>query len=287
VTPKNRRIDAKASPHDGAASDGPRHAIPADDEAAAGTGRKILAAARAVLGAGLVIGLSTTVAWAARRHILESPRFALEDLVITGTHQRTPETIANEAGISKGMNVFGLDLDRARAKLLRDPWVASVTLARRLPKGVVVRVTEREVAAIVALPETYLATRDGQIFKRLEPDDVADLPVITGITEEAVAQDREGVRRTVVRALDLVSDYERGPLASKASLEEVHVSNGGDLTLVVGKDATSLALGQPPFRHKLDEAARIFSELEHRGARASIVMLDDEARPDRVVVRTR
>jgi len=37
-------IDAKASPHDGAAGDGPRHAIPADDEPVAATGRKILAA---------------------------------------------------------------------------------------------------------------------------------------------------------------------------------------------------------------------------------------------------
>jgi cell division protein FtsQ len=286
MIPKNRRVPPSATATDAAPDDRPRHSIP-DDEAGGSARPGIATLARSVFGALLVIALSTTVAWAARRHILTSPRFAVDDIVITGGHRRTEEALASEAGIAKGMNVFALDLDRARASLLRDPWIETATLARRLPGRVVVQVTEREAMAIVALPAAYLAARDGRIFKRLEVGDVTDLPIITGLTSDGVAQDREGTRRTIVRALDLAGDYERSPLAAKEPLEEIHVSNGADLTLVVGKDGTMLALGQPPFRHKIDEAARILADLDHRGARAGLVLLDDEARPDRVVVRTR
>jgi len=293
VTPKNRRMapdpaaldvldvaSADRAPNKGSSAPGP-------DRARSATSANVVAGVRAILGAVLVLGLSTTVAWAARRHVLTSPRFAIDDVVVTGAHTRTAEGLAEEAGITKGMNVFALDLDRARAKLLADPWIETATLARRLPGKVLVHVTEREIGAVVALPETYLAARDGRIFKKLEMGDPNDLPIITGLTSDAVAEDRAGVEQTIVRALDLAGDYEHGPLGTKAPLQEIHVSNGGELTLVVGKDGVSIALGLPPFRRKLDEAARIFTELEHRGAHASVLMLDDTARPDRVVVRTR
>jgi cell division protein FtsQ len=282
MTPKNRRVPPEELPD---VVGSPRHRIPDDAGSEARSG--VLTALSTVLGALLVIALSTTVAWAARRHVLTSPRFAVEEIVVTGSHRRSAETLTTEAGIAKGMNIFALDLERARSALLRDPWIETATLARRLPGRVMVDITEREALAIVALPETYLAARDGRVFKRLELGDPIDLPVITGLTSDAVAQDREGTRRTIVRALDLAGDYERGSLAARAPLEEIHVSNGGDLTLVVGKEAVTLALGQPPFRRKLDTATRILAELDHRGDRAGIIMLDDETRPDRVVVRTR
>ncbi len=284
MTPRNVRVAV-----DGDGKNAPpraRDSIPTSPTPSAGPSR-LLEAARAVVGAALVLGLSVTVAWGARRHVLTSPRFAIDDVVVQGAHHRTAEAIAEEAGVSKGSNVFALDLERARGHLLADPWVESATVARHLPGKVVIQITEREIGAIVAVPEPYLAARDGRVFKRLEAGDPADLPVVTGLTADALTDDREGTQRLVLRAIDLATEYEHRPLATRAPLQEVHVSNGGELTLVVGKDAVSLALGLPPYRRKLDEAGRIFPELDHRGAHPSVVMLDDEARPDRVVVRTR
>ncbi len=294
MKPKNRRVsvpDVGDVPGARCASDPGRDAtgrpsVPPRAPDAAAPGR-VVNALRAVLGAALVLGLSTTVAWAARRHVLTSPRFAIDEIVVQGAHHRTAESVATEAGVTKGMNVFALDLDRARAKLLLDPWIERVVLARHLPGKVSIQVSERESGAIVALPEAYLASRDGRIFKRVELGDPVDLPVITGLTSDLLAQDRDGAQHTIVRALDLAGEYEHGPLAARAPLQEIHVSNGGELTLVVGKDGVSVALGLPPYRRKLDEAVRIFAEMDRRGARPGVVMLDDEARPDRVVVRTR
>ena len=84
-------------------------------------------------------------------------------------------------------------------------------------------------------------------------------------------------------------------LAVRAREKDVaHGDEGGGLcllytsfALVVGKSALELILGGPPFRRKLDQAARVVAELESRGAKAEAIMLDNDTRPERVVVRMR
>ena len=134
---------------------------------------------------------------------------------------------------------------------------------------------------------TYLVTRDGLVIKRIEPGDPLDFHVVTGITSKALVEDREGATRTIRQALDLASDYDRSPLAQRSPVQEVHVEPNGDMTLVVGKSGVTIRMGSAPYRKKLDQAARIIGELDRRGAKPDTIMLDDEARPDRVVVRMR
>ena len=242
---------------------------------------------RATFGIVLVVGVSVTAALGARRYVTTTPRFAIKEIDVSGNARRTADDVASEAGIAKGENVFALDLERARARLLADPWIREASIARRLPGTVSVQVVERDAAAIVALGDTYLASRDGEIFKRLEPGDPTDLPAVTGLTSDAVAEDRDAAVRSVRRALDLVAEYERSPLAARAPLQEVHIADGEALTLFVGKSAIALELGVAPFHRKLEEAARVMGELDRRGAKADAIMLDSEAHPERIVARVR
>lgn len=242
---------------------------------------------RTFTGVALVATASIAVAWVARCHVMSSPRFAVTDVVVAGNDRRTSDAIVAESGIAAGTNVFATDLESARAKLLADPWIADAALVRRLPGTVLVRVTERKAAALVALGDTWLATADGEPFKKLEADDPIDLPLVTGLRSESLAEDREGAVRTIRRAIDLAAEYEHGLLAKRVPLEEVHIDEGGAFTLVVGRSAVQLVLGGPPFRRKLDQAARVVAELDKRGAKADAIMLDNGARPERVVVRMR
>jgi cell division protein FtsQ len=155
---------------------------------------------------------------------------------------------------------------------------------------------EREAAGIVATNdgtpraaggETYLVTREGTVIKRLETGDPTDLPIVTGVVLQQLVDDREGATRTIRRALDLAGDYDHSPLAHRSSLEEVHVEPNGEMTLVIGKNAVMVHMGGPPYRRKLDQAVRVVAELDRRGAKPDSIMLDNEARPDRVVVRMR
>jgi cell division protein FtsQ len=261
--------------------------IPAPAPAAPRPPSRFMNAVRTVLGVTLVAGASVAVAWAARRHIMTSPRFAVTDVQVEGADHRSDEAIAAESGIIVGTNVFALDLDGARAGILSDPWIAEVSLARRLPGTILVQVVERKAAAMLAMGDTFLATADGEPFKKLEAGDPVELPLVTGLKTDSFSTDRDGAMRTVRRAIDLAAEYDRGALARKAPLEEVHIEPDGAFTIVVGRSATELVLGGPPFRRKLEQAARVVAELEKRGAKADTIMLDNDARPERVVVRMR
>jgi cell division protein FtsQ len=277
MTPSNRRTRASEPPPEGPS-------VPAP--VASGFSR-VLAGLRLVLGVALVTGGAVAIAWVARRHVLTSPRFAAAEVEVSGNERRSVDAILAESGIVLGTNVFALDLDAARTRILGDPWLKEATLARRLPGTIAVHVVERKAAAMVVLGDTFLVTAEGEPFKRLEPGDPVDLPLVTGLRADDLTDDREGTVRTIRRAIELAADYDRAPLAKKSPLEEVHVELAGSFSLVVGHSATELVLGGPPFRRKLEQAARVIAELDKRGAKADAIMLDNDARPERVVVRVR
>lgn len=303
MTPGNRRLPASFPPAGRHIEDGPEsssRATPADapfSRASHATATdsqrylRILSTLRTIAGVALVAGTSIGVAWVARRHVMTSSRFAITEIAVSGDDHRPAEAIVAESGLQVGTNVFVADLDAAHARLLADPWIADVALARRLPGTIVVHVTERKAAALAAMGDTYLTNADGEPFKKLEagdpPEHIAALPLVTGLRPESMSEDREGTMQTIRRAIDLAAEYERSPLAKRAPLEEVHVEPDGAFSLVVGHSAVELVLGAPPFRRKLDQAARVVAELDKRGAKAGAIMLDNDTRPDRVVVRMR
>jgi cell division protein FtsQ len=247
-----------------------------------------LAPLRTAAGFVLVAAVSLGVAWGARRYLMTSPRFSLEQVVMTGQKTRTKDGLLGRANVKMGQNVFSIDLDAARNKMLGDPYVKSATLARRLPDTILVDIEERVPAAMVAVADgLVLVTRDGDAFKRVEVGDPTDLPVITGLPPELAESDREGFADKVRRALDVAVDYQQSTLATKMPLQEIHFEAGTGISLGVGSPVVSLVLGGPPFRKKLEQAARVALELERRGQKADAILLDNDARPERVVARVR
>jgi cell division protein FtsQ len=247
----------------------------------------VLAHAKTVLGFLLVAAVSLGVAWGARRYVDTSPRFALKETVVEGNVRRPKEAILEEGGITLGKNVFAVDLDAAKRKIEADPWIAEATLGRSLPDTVLISVKERTAVALVALDDTYLVSPTGEVFKRVEPGDPSDLPMVTGLAADSIATDREGLTRSLQRALDIAADYAQSAIGTRYVLEEVHVEKSGGITLIVGQTGVSLVLGAPPYRRKLDECGAVLRELEKRGQKADAVLADNEARGDRVVARVR
>jgi cell division protein FtsQ len=248
---------------------------------------RVLAVVRAIAGLTLVAATSIGFAWVARRHIMTSARFAITEIVVMGNERRAADVLTAESGLMIGSNVFAADLDAARTKLLSDAWITDAILARRLPGTLLIQVTERKAAALVALGDLFLATAEGEPFKRLEPGDPVDLPVVTGVSPDSMAIGRDEAVRALRRAIDLAVEFGRTGLSRRAPLQEVHVGADGAFSLVVGHSGTELVLGGPPFRRKLDQAARIVAEIDRRGGKADAIMLDNDTRPERVVVRLR
>ncbi|MDI1432567.1 MULTISPECIES: cell division protein FtsQ/DivIB [Polyangium] len=240
------------------------------------------------LGVMVVLSASVAVAWGARRYIMTSPRFAIRTVLVDGNRRLPAEQVAGAGGVTVGHNIFALDLETAGAAITTEPWVERAQVTRTLPSTVRITVVEREAWAVATIGgELYLVTRDGDPFKRVADGDPIDLPVVTGITPEKVAADRPGVVNALRRALDVVEDMDRAGISKRYPIQEVHLERDGTIVMTIGKDAISLYLGQTRFREKIEQAARVLMELAKRKANPSVIFLDNEAHPERVVVRMR
>jgi cell division protein FtsQ len=289
VPPTNRRVAAKAaaptnvraSTSGGAAHGGAKKDEPWDPDL---LWRRLRLAGR-ILIAVLVIVAGGAGAIGARRYVTSSPRFGLKELKVEGARRLSSQEIQRLAGIEIGQNVVDMDLDALRGRIEKNPWIERAQVARRLPASLTIEIVEHEAAALVTLPTgTFLATPAGVLFKRVEPGDPDDLPLITGINPDDATGDREATAQLVKRALELSAEIERvGVFGGR--VEELHVESDGGLSAVVGKRAVRLVFGRAPYRGKVRLGATIEAELTRRGARPTVVFLDDDTHPDRIVVR--
>jgi cell division protein FtsQ len=245
-------------------------------------------ALRVTAGVLVTIAAALGCVWGMLRYTRTSPRFAVRTIEVQGNTRRTPEDIAREGGILRGQNVFATDLEAAKVAILADPWIEQASVRRKLPSAIGIDVIEREAAALVAVgSDLYLSTRQGELFKKPEPGDPYDLPVITGTRSDDIVKDRAGAVAMIRKALDLAADYEHIGPARALPVQEVHLEDDGALVLSVGKDAIQLRFGKGPYRQSLEQASRVLGDLAGRHAQASVVFLDNEAHPERVVVRMR
>ncbi len=239
-------------------------------------------------GLAVVVGASLAVAWSAHHYALTSPRFALRTLDVQGARRTTLEQLKAAGEIRDGANIFSLDADASERKILENPWISEVKLTRRLPSTLRIELTEREASAVVSLSRhLYLVTREGEPFKELEAGDPYDLPLITGASPESLARDRAREIERIQTGLEVLRQYERVPLSKVYPAEEVHLADAGDVTLTAGKDGVTLELGTGPWRKKLLMAEEVVGELRKKGRTPGIVFLDNQAHPERVVVRMR
>jgi cell division protein FtsQ len=240
------------------------------------------------IGFAIVVSISVAIAWGAHRYALTTPRFNVKEFDVRGNRHFSAGEIARLAGVERGLNLFAVDTDAAEARLLESPWVRRAKISRALPGTLRIEVAEREAAAVASIEDgLYLVTPEGEPFKAVEPHDPVDLPVLTGVSARDLAVDRARAVERLGLGLEILREYDSLPVSRTFELEEAHLSSDGSVVLTVGKRGTTLHLGTGPFRQKLLMAARIVARLSSNGEMPGIVFLDNEAHPERVVVRMR
>lgn len=247
---------------------------------------KIASALRLGLGVMLVVGTSISVAYSVRHYALTSVRFSIQEVNLLGGKRVSPEQAREQAGVVIGSNIFGLDTALAERKLLENPWISEARVTRDLPRALRIEIKERQPAALAAFSDRlYLVTAEGEPFKQFAPGDPADFPIITGASVEGLSRDRARELDRIRVGLEVLEQYSRIPLSKTQLAQEVHLADSGDVTLVAGKEGITFELGRDNYRRKLVMGEQVVAEMRRKGRSPGIVFLDNQAHPERVVVR--
>ncbi len=112
----------------------------------------------------------------------QSPFFALQEIEGRGLQRISLSELTKESGLSKGQNLFQVDTDQVKRRLLKDPLIERAEVKRRFPRTIVIEIKERQPRALFLANDTFLVIdRKGYCLDKISSMRSYNLPIITGV----------------------------------------------------------------------------------------------------------
>jgi cell division protein FtsQ len=206
--------------------------------------------------------------------VIEAPYFQVKGVEITGCNRVERTALLERMGIKPGTNILGLNLNAITRSIENLDWVERVSIRRRLPDRLVVRLWEREPWLLIHLNRLYYLDKNGVVFKGIQRGDNMDYPVVTGISRELYfnnsLRSREVVGR-VMRVATLIAES-KAPFGFD-QVSEIHVDEGDGITLIVNR-GVKVHLGAGNFDKKFHRLTIVYNDLHERGRWPSVTTID-------------
>jgi cell division septal protein FtsQ len=222
---------------------------------------------RPFLQAAALVGLPALVtAWA-----LSSPAFALADLELSGNRWVDETWVERALGPLRGENLLRLPLADVERRMAAHPWVAAVTVEKRLPNRLRLVLDERRPAGLLRSSAglVYLDRR-GQPIAPLEgPAGPAGLLLVSVGTAAEV---------DLAGAFDLADELAAAAPGWAASLSEVAALGEDDYRIDLGALPFPLLVRRGTLAERLPALAALLPDLEGRYPRLAFVDLRAQRR---------
>lgn len=170
----------------------------------------------------LVIGLGATL-------FLTSSAFGVSEILVSGSDHLTSADVVRACGVELGTNLLKVPTRAIRDRLAALPRVAEATVSRRLPGTLVVRIVEREGAALLQCGQQYAELDVSGFpveFHRLIG--ALGLPIVTGLDPVGVTLgvglQLPGLDATLATAAAL-------GVAGRARVSEIHLDANREVVL--------------------------------------------------------
>ncbi len=196
-----------------------------------------------------LLGLAVLAAGVGLVRFVSGPRFALRRFDVSGNERARTEEVLAVAGEWTGRNLVALDLAPLAVRLSGHPWIERVTLSKRFPDGLSVRITERRAVALYRDDTGFWwVGAEGNLIAPYDPRrDRTEYVIITG------------ERRLLPEAVGLIADLRAARPDYVAALSEIASLPDGGFGMMD-------AIFRKPVRVlRTDAPAKIRALLEARG----------------------
>jgi cell division protein FtsQ len=150
----------------------------------------------------------------------QSPYFDVSSIAVAGNSNLSSEEAVKLSGINKGTNIFRVDIQSVKEKILLHPFVASVELKRDLPDTIRIQVVEYVPAAVVPFEGGFMVvSKEGYCLRHCNEISNLDLPVVSGLgMKDGVPPGTKVDNERLPVALEIVNCCEK-----KESIAEIEV----------------------------------------------------------------
>ena len=107
--------------------------------------------------------------------------FVVSKVLAEGRQQTTSSQVLRALDVRIGHPIFDIDLEAARERVAALPWIESVTVERRLPDTLYLRIVEAEPMALWQHErQLRLLSRKGEVIAEPQPQRFSALPLVVG-----------------------------------------------------------------------------------------------------------
>ncbi|MBY0470210.1 FtsQ-type POTRA domain-containing protein [bacterium] len=222
----------------------------------------------------LVVGLVAFAIVGGARFSKRSPLFTLHKVRVDGDPQAAEALIALAEIPLHQVSLFAVDLEAIEKRILKNPWISSVHLKKKLPDTLVISPTFRAARALYQSENGQLSYVDseGKQFGHFSLLKAADLPVLSGFKESEIKH-----------ALELLDLWDR-EFVPLAQVSEISMENTKGLRVFAtypisgGRGRTTIELGDwhllnPP-QTELKQLKAVLNYLSNHGQSASLIWAD-------------
>lgn len=233
-----------------------------------------LTAVAGALGFGLYLGLRYTGSLFFSRN----PYFELRQIDIVSDGRLSSTQLREYAGVQPGENLFAVDFDALRTRLTGVPLIESVTIQRKLPDTLLIRVAERVAVAQVgrnARTTPLLVDRHGVVLPPTRSG--RSLPLISGIKNSELTPGTRLEDTGVLHCLELLATADQLGLGSSLVFNSFDLRYP-DFVTVMLNGGTSARFPYHSAREKLIRLVSVLQLSGEQGRRVRTVDLSPDGR---------
>jgi cell division protein FtsQ len=225
---------------------------------------------------GVGIGLA---AYQVACYLKTSPALAVRTIEVKGAERTRVGDLLESSGLKEGTNVFSVDVSQAEQRLQNLPWIKKARVTRIVPDRIVVDVVEHQPVAVINLEGLYYVNRSGEVFKRVQPGEREDLPVLTGVSRTSFRDHPEQAGRHIRESLRLLKTLKDLPCIAGKRVAEIHSDELMGSSVVLDPGALTVRLGNQELLGRLSTLCQFMSAIEERRLKARSILLYHSGRP--------
>lgn len=208
--------------------------------------------------------------------------FQIHDLIVEGNQRVPTAVIIDSLALPSHAGILQVDLKVLAEAVLRNPWIKTARVSRRLPATLLVHVSEHAPRAVVVADRSYLVSEDGMILQEASPVEVSGLPLLRLHAGRPFRTGERIYPARIEQGVRLWQRFRHGALGPDVQAREIQLKGDGSYTVLLGAGLPYLHFGEGDgIEWQMDRLVRV---LEMRGATLRELEYVDLRFADKVIV---
>ncbi|MCD6525756.1 MAG: FtsQ-type POTRA domain-containing protein [Desulfuromonas sp.] len=211
-----------------------------------------------------------------------SEHFQVDSIQVEGNQRLSDQEVIDLSDIRHGVRTFDLDLEIIGQNIAKNDWIRRAEVERKLPRGIIIRVTERDAVFVINLDYMFYVDAGGEIFKVLRAGDSLDYPLVSGLERQQLIDQPQSSREQLKQVAELLLHLRQRKIFDEQCVSQLHIDSKEGLILYTRNYGVPIQIGRDSFEKKIDRLEKIYPELEARLPNLKYINLNV---PDKVIVK--